>query len=100
MLPDRHRNGEVVVGEIWAKVLVGQDHIDANNGVLRVLGALEEHVHVDVLDGLELPLCGLDLVVSRVLSLLLVLLLSCTLGISLLALRILWRWSLGRRLLW
>ena len=62
MLPDWHRNGEVVVGEIWAKVFVGQDHIDTNNGVLRVLGALEEHVHVDVLDGLELALRGLDLV--------------------------------------
>lgn len=66
VLADGHRNSKVVVSQVRSKVLIGQDNIYTNYGVLGILGPLQQEVHIDVLNALQLRLACLDLLVILV----------------------------------
>ena len=61
VLADGHRNSKVVVSQVRSKVLIGQDNIYTNYGVLGILGPLEQEVDINVLNALQLRLTCLDL---------------------------------------
>ena len=63
MLSDWQSNCKVAVWKIRSNSFVPKDHIEAYNCVLRVLGPLQEHVDVDVLDQIKLFLRALDIVI-------------------------------------
>ena len=50
MLSDWHSHSKVVVGEVGADSLITEDYIEPDDGVLRIFGALEEHIDVNVLN--------------------------------------------------
>ena len=58
-----HGNCKVMVREVRTDCLVTEDDAEAYDCILRVLSPLEEHVHIDVLDQIELLLGGLDVVI-------------------------------------
>lgn len=66
VLADGHSYGKVVVSQVGSKVLIGQDNIYAHNGVLGILGPLEQEVDINVLNALQLRLTCLDLPVILV----------------------------------
>ena len=56
MLPDGDCHSKVVVWEFWTEVLVCQDYVYANDGVLRILSSLQEHVDIHMLNSLKFTL--------------------------------------------
>jgi len=50
VLSDRNSHCEVTVRQVRAHRFVSQHHVKSYNSVLGVLGALQQHVHVDVLN--------------------------------------------------
>lgn len=66
VLADGHSNSKVIVSQVRSKVLIGQYNIYAYNGVLGILGPLEQEVDIDVLNALKLRLTCLDLPVILV----------------------------------
>jgi len=52
VLSDRYSHSEVIILKIGSNILISQDNIKSNNGILRVFSTLEEHIHIDMLDSL------------------------------------------------
>lgn len=52
VLSDRYSHSEVVVLKIRSNVLISQDYIKSNYGILRVFCTLEQNIHIDMLDSL------------------------------------------------
>jgi hypothetical protein len=52
VLSDWYSNSKVVVLKIRANILISQDYIKSDYGILRVFCTLEEHIHIDMLDSL------------------------------------------------
>lgn len=63
MLSDGYGHCEMIILKVGAHVLISEDHIDTNYGILGVLGSLQEQIHIDVLDTLQLSLTCLNLLV-------------------------------------
>ena len=61
VLADGHSNSKVVVSKVGSKVFIGQDNIYADDGVLGILGPLQQEVDINVLNALQLRLTCLDL---------------------------------------
>jgi hypothetical protein len=80
----------MVVWQVWAQVFICQDHVYAHDGILRIFSSLQEHVHINVLDGLQLCLRCLNFVLIGWLD---VLLLSRSASFRA-------RFALGRSCLW
>jgi hypothetical protein len=54
VLSDWDSNCEMAVREVRSHSLVSEDHVEPNDSILRVFGALKKHIHVNVLDDIEL----------------------------------------------
>ena len=61
VLADGHSYSKVVVSQVGSKVFIGQDNIYADDGVLGILGPLQQEVDINVLNALQLRLTCLDL---------------------------------------
>lgn len=72
----------MIIRKVGANCLISEDHTEADNGVLRILGALKEHVDIDVLNEVKLFLRGNHVVFFIFVDFLLLVSRSCILAFS------------------
>ena len=61
MLSDWDGDSKMIVLKIWSNVFISKDYIDTNNRILGVFSPLQQEIHIDVFDSLELCLTCLNL---------------------------------------